>query len=720
MKKGLINTSLYYARIKKGVSIKEAAKALKITSLKLSLIEHGYLNVGKRKYDNFINYYKLPENFFKTHSTYVEPYEKDTINFEKLRNKARKLEKKKVRIFAYISIFTSACCVAFGLYANNRRFLTPRIAWTKDFAQFTDVVKKKGDRVESKIAGDYIYTFSSPEVIPAELGIHEVQSNAVTVYEKDTNSENTNIDSTIRRVERINDKDIKTLQESNFYLFGSNKKKVIYFSYRDYVKDLKILSATVIVSGEYPNFVFKLRPFICYDKGVMSKIQEGSPLYNQIDDILQSEVIKAYINIDKFLIVNDLVYSSASDLLSDIQKISRDSTLFARLGISFISVFSFTGCIFLVLLFLSYYSKHQLASKPPKLSKETKQILNYEYSTNEKYDDIRYPSFVPEFGTRSLGLIILFISSFALFISVYLIFNGNFIGFADFKPFRDISTNFLSSAVLLLFFIKLDVYSRKNANQLLTNIITLFVAGLVFYIVEVLLFNAILKDENIFSTILLIIKDIIPGNVIWNIMLYSLIFYFLFTTPRKYLNDATKVIKWRLCSLIPTFILIFALFYKFFFEPRLPTSAIYVSLMFHTSGIITTLFAIIYLYSLYFLNLINKFNYGVKDAEVFSYSRRYSLYKNSIACIIIALLFLIDTFFRYNIPDNNLKLGKNWAIILLIPIIMFYRPHIGKRNATWDNIYTFLYGTFFAGGYLSVAIYILLKLDIAELLYIRF
>jgi len=718
MKKGLINTTLYNARIKKGVSIKEAAKSLAVSRLRLSLIEKGYLNVPNRRQYYFINYYKLSENFFKTHSTYVEPLEKDEINYKELKQNAKKLAKKKIRIFSYISIFSSLCCIAFGIYANNRKFISPRVSWTQNFTEFTDKVKKTGNREASILEGDFIYKVSDPENIPTESGVYEVKSNAVTVYEKDFNSEHTNIDSIIKTVQRIDDKTVKTLEESRFYSFGSNKKKVIYFYYNNPSIDLEIPSALVIVSKDNKNYT--LRPFQCVTKGKRIKVLEGTDLYNQVSEILKNKLSSAYWNIDSFLINHELVYLSANELMSDVQKISRDYTLFARLGISFISIFSFIGCIFLVLLFLSYYSKYQLKHPAPKLSKETKEILNYEYATKEKYDDIRYPSFIPEFGVRGMGLIILLISSFTLFASVYLLFNGNFIGYSDIKPFKDLTTNLLSSAILLLFFIKLDVYARKNASQLLSNIITLFIAGLAFYIVEALLFNTVLKDENIFSIILLALRDIIPGNVIWNIMLYSLIFYFLFTTPRKYLNDASKVIKWRLYSLIPTFILIFSLFYKFFFEPRMGYNAVFISLMFHTSGIIPTLFAILYLYSLYFINLINKFNYGVKDAELYSYSRRYALHKNIVASIIITFLFLLDIFFMYNIPDNNLKLGKNWTIILLVPIIMLYRPHIGKRNIKWDNIYTILYGSFFAGGYLAAAIYVLLKLDISELIYISF
>lgn len=712
MKRGFVNKSLYEARIKKGVSRKEASIFLHINRIHLKLIEEGYLNVPKRKYDTFIKYYELKDDFFSTHSTYVEPIEKEEIDFEELKRYGKRLINKKLRVFCFLSVLSSTLCVAFGIYANNRRFITPRIAWTQEFTQFTDRVKSLVAPIPSYLNGDNIYKVSNkePTIEKEDLYTYTI-NNSVTVFEKDMNAENTNIDSSIEVTQES-----KKIESYSFYLFSSNKKKVIFYSYTSHVKNFKIDWGTLVIEDDYS---INLRPFDCVYDNQSIRVKANSEIYKAMKERLNHILPRAYIKIDKLLIENELIYFRTLDLLDDIQKISRDNTLFSRLGVSFICVFTFVCLTYVIILCLSYYSEYQLKHPLPKLDKKTLEILNYDgLPTRTIYQDSKFPSVLPEFMVRIFGLSILLVSSISMFLSVYTLFNIDFMGFSSFKPLRDFSSNFLSSAVLLLFFIKLDIYYRKNANQLITNIVNLFVFGLIFYIAEVMMFNSILREENIFSIILYALYEIMPGNVIWNIMLYFLIFYFLFTTPRKFVGNATKVIKWRLCSLIPTFFLIFALFYKFFFEPRI-ASPIYISLIFHTSGIIPTSFAIVYLYSLYFINLFKKLSYGLKHAETYSYSRRYALNKNILASIIILILFAIDMFFRYNIPDNVLKLGQNWAIICLIPIILFYRPHIGKRNIKWDNIYTLLYGSFFAGGYISIAIYLSLKLNISDIIFIR-
>jgi len=500
---------------------------------------------------------------------------------------------------------------------------------------------------------------------------------------------------------------------------ASNKKKVVVYTYTNYEDKIRVPSANIIVGSDN---TLTFRPFDYYKDGKSEKANPEDEIYKYVSDIVSTHFVQCFINIDFIFMTEDLIYSSALDLFEDVRIISRDNTLYARLGITFIPIFTFIAMVALLTLCLSYYCRYQLkhVNDYSEKTKEQKKILYYTYIPNRgKVNDIDYPLVIPESFVRVAGLVILAISSIALFLTVYLLFENGLSGFNSVKPLRNISTNFLSSAILLLFFIKLDVFKRKNVNDLLSNIFSLFVFGFIFYIVELLLFNALTRETNLFSTLLNGLASIMPGNVVWNIMLYSLIFYFLFTIPEKFKGDKKKTIMWRSLSLIPTGILIFALFYKFLIEKNL-SQPIYISLIFHTSGINTTVFAILYLYSLYFFDLYNKLNYGYKVADLFSYSRRYNLFKNIMASSIIVILFIVDIFARMYFPNNVLKLGQNWSLICLVPIIMFYRPHIGARNKHWDRIYSILYGTFLAGGYVSIAIYVISKLDISEMIYIRF
>lgn len=713
-----INKLLYEARVARNETRKEAAEALGISTLKLILIEKGYLNVSFKYQPAFIVHYDLKDDFFLTHSTYSYPIDETYINYNRRKKLRRVVASKGFRIYAAISIFTSVCCIAFGLYAVNRKYVSPRIMWTQQFTEFYQRMKEVGEKKTSILDFDTIYTVSEQT---KEEGSTEdvITTTSITTYEKEINSESTNFDASIETKYKDTG---KTKELYNFYLFSLNKHKVVYCTYSGYATEIEkaitVPEATAFIDDDRE---FKLNAFSYLRGGQTFIAEKGTDIHKTFENRFADKIPIAYAKIDEILKKNKLAYSNYAPLLEDIRKISRDYTLFSRLGIGFVISFSLTGALAITGLLLSIHYSRELEPKP-RFVKEVKyvSIIRRDIPIRGIFNDIKYPSFIPEFVLKVVGLVVLALFGTTLFASVYLLFNADFIGFRDATAVKALTSNFLSSATLVLFFIKIDVYMRKSGKELLTNIIALFIGGLIFYIAEVLLVTTIMNDGNIVSGLLTALGDIIPGNVIWNLMLYSLIFFFLFTLPKKYENRPASILHWRLCSLIPTLWLLFALVYKLFIEDMIPDHSFYFSFLFHTQGIIVTLFAIFYIYSLYFMHLRNKLTFGEENAEVFSYSRTFALQKNILACIYIIILFLIDIFFKYKVPNNTLKLGKNWTIIFLVPFILLYRPHIGGRNKTWDTTYITLYGVCLTGGYIASALFILTKLDLGELFVLLF
>lgn len=678
-----INYALYQARLKKKVSLMEAAINLNIRKLHLSLIEKGYIHVSEKLQPRFIEYYKLDSNFFKNNTTYVTPVEvkyEDPHIDEKIRER---IKKKRTKVVSGVISLLLLGILGTGLYYFNREKFNPRAAWSNEFASFRDQFTMHHDDEEASIEfPDDVNYYIEEEI--------DVASNyKIALPSQDINVTGMYVSFTHRFQDWV------TTEITNFVY---NQKKVVVFE-GNYV-DGEIRKVYAISSYSSNRHDYSL-PLITLttDEGDKDFGPETIE-YQRFESIFLKDnaIVDQMIGgVDEKLSARGFNYKFDS-LMNDAQVASAYKVSSFRLGFRLLLMPSILLAFSLSVFIYALIKGRKI--KPKKKKERAYIVHKSEYTADAALvyrsvpNDTTFPMVIPECGLRILALAILFLSSFGTIWLTRIILTGQ----ESMKAlnFNAYVSNILVAGLTLAFFLKLDVYHKKTNRELLENILTLFVFGLLFYVAECIIYACLSSQGTIYSEILKLLRGLIPGNIIWNLMLYSLIFLFLFTIPKNIEDTPHKVLLWRLGSVIPTLLLLAAFVVKGTFQGTLSP---YVEFLFHTNGVLLTAFAIFYLYSLFFFQQYVSLKYGKDFTKVFLDSRRYALAKNIIACIVIFVLALIDLLFYFKAPFNGLNLGNNWIIAILIPFILFYHPHIGKRLPKWDLAYTVMYVLFLVGGF---------------------
>jgi hypothetical protein len=120
--------------------------------------------------------------------------------------------------------------------------------------------------------------------------------------------------------------------------------------------------------------------------------------------------------------------------------------------------------------------------------------------------------------------------------------------------------------------------------------------------------------------------------------------------------------------------------------------------------------AISYLVSLYFLRLHYTRKYGEENAPLYFNGNRFLWNKNFLVAILVAVIGGVEFILRDNATAHTLGLGHYSNIVLLIPLLLFYHPHKGKRNLGVDMTTMTLYIIALSTAYLAAALIILLQL----------
>ena len=690
-----INKELFNIRNKKKLSLKEAAKGLGINRLHLKLIERGYLNVSKKLEPKFISYYKLNKSFFKVNSNYITPidikYDDDVDIEKKIRARARS---KRTKIISGIVSALLLGAIVTGVYFFNRDTIYPRANWTDEFTTFRDeyisFCKNSEDEYHAGVRkcleypDDDEYYFKTDDF---DMGMPGQAVNASGTY----------IDFSI------------DLLKVKIFSYNQRKSGTITGTYEECT--IRAIF-TYKKLGEYslPKIVLVDRDL--HDNTYYPKSEEYKKFYNYLFNEENGEFNQS---INEFN--NSLKEISSSytfeQLFNDTQKASAYQIFGFRLGFRLILFPSILLVLSLAIFTYAMFKGRKI--KPKKEKKKPYVVHKFQYNTDVALtyrgftEDIKFPLIIPEFVLRIIAIAILLLSSIGVAWLTNEILSLQESSKA--MDFNSYVSNFLVAGITLAFFIKLDVYHKKTNRQLLENILIFFVFGLIFYIAECITYGCLATQRTIYSEIIKLLSNLIPGNILWNLMLYSIIFLFLFTLPKSIEDQPHKVLMWRLGSAIPTLLLIAAFIYKGTLRGAMSP---YVSFLFHTNGLLSTAFAIFYLYALFFFQQYVNLKYGKEFMNTFLNSRRYALEKNIIACVILLVLSAIDLVFYFKLPVNDLNLGNNWIITILIPLILFYRPHIGKRLKKWDISYVLMYGISLTGGYIASFMMLASALDLSQ------
>ena len=350
--------------------------------------------------------------------------------------------------------------------------------------------------------------------------------------------------------------------------------------------------------------------------------------------------------------------------------------------------------------FITFYSF--VYGKRMNIEKEyshSDKLLYLDIASNIKKEDIKFHPFIPEIIFQLFGI---FLISIGVTRVVYL--SQMAVNYQE--ESRQIANELLSIqmiGIFILSFIKFDLFI--DDARVIRNI---FLYPLVFYIVYYFETLLIVNIQDMGSLLSMFLNFSLP-NPFMSTTCYFLIMFFLFYTP-KIIKTRNKLLLFRLASILPVIYIIvsFLIFNSdILFGIKLDPWTKY---FFSGQRLGLSILAVSYLFCLFFLRLYFKKKYGEDNANRYFMGNRFLFLKNIMTSVIIIIIWFIELLCMENPTLNKMGIGINFYMIILVPLILFYHPHKGKRNRITDYLILGLYITVLLVAYLVAAIVVALSL----------
>ena len=676
------NEYLYRKRMEMGLSKKKFAKFLHIPTLFYSYYENGYVKPSK-KYVNLIS-----EALGVDYSVYLEGMSSYPTNLPESPTRFERFYKKFLgKLYAKIIFIVllvgsiTVCAVGFGRYSYIMNHADTY--FNERYNNFVDTMREKGGSTFS-----LLHELVRPEIHMTEGDAFVSISTSSQTYATRSLSAYIDYSNTDGNLYYIVPNSARTslYQIDIEYIDGSSLSKYHGTLYRDTLDDKFQLAFNI-----YGDVNVDIEMNDLY-KNLMTKF--GS----HIDDInrLFTSLIKDKLGLD---------YDFYGELLID-HEAGATKNLYGEitsLSMGVGGIILIGGCLFF-LLFAIFFGesrkKKELSEKQEeKIMEENTPIRTLKVPKK----DIRFFPFIPETVFEIIGIFLVFMGSVRIIYYAVNLFSNTSVNQSTFDSTTISLFMYFTIGMFLLYFIDFDIF--LNDKRSLRNF---FLYGLVFfglYFIEVILLDYLTKTRGIIQIVDYLY--VIPNNF-GSIACYFGIMVFLFYNP-KWANTKKKLISFRCLSIIPiiwvftcslifqnykTWKLDFNNWQLYFFDSERPQF---------------TLLCILYLVGLYFLRLYFKRKYGAENAIKFFNGNKFYWLKNILICVIIAVLAVTEYLLK-NTGRNNKSMGGYWQIVYLIPMLLFYHPHFGKRCKPVDYITLTLYGLMFGCGYviggLLVIIYI--------------
>ncbi len=680
------NEVLYRKRKQYGMSKRKFAKFLGIPPLFYGYFENGYVKPGK-KYIKLISE-KLGidyQHYFTGISSYPVDLDTGMRPFERWYKSL--LSKLWVKIVFVILLLSSIFTTAFSFYKYNDTMNHAEKFYTEKYLEFTSAVKENGTTTFS-----LFHEFTRPE-------IH--------LSEED------------RFISISTSKETYALRDLNCYIHYKEDNLALYYivpnlaqasleyisvQYIDYTSFTKLISKFYIKDN---GFVFSDE--IYYEDNIA--LQQDDPIYSIVKEKMASHL--STINLDFTRLIKEktgMDYDFYSELLVDHKKGAVDNLfseiIFLALGILGIGL---NGLFLFAILFAIFFGlkeneekrkriltadlEYHLVYKVPEIKEEpVKRKKNGKVIKREIKDDIRFFPFIPETVLEIVGICLILLGSIRIFLNVYSLFFSDGINQEFYNQTSSNLFKMFTVGMFLLYFIDFDIFLEDRRN--LRNF---FLYGLVFfglYFIECILLDYLSKTRGLVNIVSA--YYVIPNNF-GTISCYFGIMFFLFYEP-KWLNSNKKRVFFRILSILPiawifTSSLIF-LNYKnwgwelnnwqlYFFDSERPQFSF---------------LCVSYLLGLYFIRSFYKKKYGQEKAKRLFNGNRFYFLKNLFVCILVAIIAIGEYCLR-NTSTNIKGIGSYYQIVYLIPCLLFYHPHIGKRCKPLDYFTLGLYAIFFCIGY---------------------
>ncbi|MCR4562127.1 MAG: helix-turn-helix transcriptional regulator [Bacilli bacterium] len=617
----------------KGLSLKDAAKTMGISLLRLSLYEKGVYKPSKK-------YLKILSDFYGEEISLEgeDSYSLPPIVKEKPFDKARL--KKKRMISGIIALFMGVL-MASGMICFQIAVQNPSNFYGEIYNRLEQKVKEQGEYRHEIITGLGYYTVDiegSGSGISTQLSFYDVNS---LLYFNET-------------IYAINNLDPTLLIERYYFLFGGHLGSNSYLCNFSFTASQKFIDC-------YCTFV--------YEGGEISKISgygEISDHLGLMDESLLIKKINTHIGRGREeinLAINSLL-GEETDFYEDFlpaREKGRSSTFWLQAyGITawFIGLIGFfaSAWVFGFTLFKNYEHKHV---EKEELSDEKKPLPK----------DINVPFGIP----AKHAFIVLFAIAAITIISMPLgILSQMGVGLPSFLG----NANFVNAIryihLIALFLIEiLALFSWKNARSLAKIIVRNALIYFFLAAFETSLFGILAQWGYEVTSFL---EGFIPVNTEGLFLCLSLMAFFLFVEP-KFIVGRKKYIAalWHCIAIIPlAILLLFTRLGASYYLDYGVKKNIFMTIWF-PSGYTTMMIGLAgYLVCTFLYRAFLVYKYGKGGAQIYFYGDRYNLIEALMVVLFIIVSAIVDVSLSGNQYANYMGIGFNYwffALAVLFPFL---------------------------------------------------
>jgi len=709
MKKGL-NNLLYKKRVEYSLSLREAAKLLKITSLELYLIERGYITRRKKLEDRFIGVYHLEPSFFKDDSYYPEvvnsseetKYPKFITKFVEFIHKPTSRIIFGVSAVLLIGLSIGGLTINHDASNNPQRFFSDEILSTREMVIEKGVLGDKSHDTEfTSMILDVYYTYQSIlegenkmqvslnffsredniqySFLKGEKNYYIGEGQYTFHYEARAINKYWRVKSTIyydnNRIAYIA-ADVNNSKTNIYDIYKVNEDHEII---RLYPGDAEYDVYCGLFKGYYPYF------------------------WNSVKEFFETDAyLKANCNYDTFI---DGMYDGVKEF--ETRKMSGSIMFFVGVIFSLICI-AFAASFILKRKTIDDFVEEEVAKRTIEVETTIKEKKHKIKPKEKLKPNWKIGPFLPEFFLKLLSIALIFAGSIGLYVIFSKVFELDILGIIKWVELENEFKSLTIIGLILMFFFSLNI-TQYYKNRLVTNF-ALFFLGLGYYVL--LLY---IKDQFNYSAAAVgvagqIVASLLPGNIIWGLLAFNLFVMFLFYTPDRYKNNKKAIIRYRLLVILPILYLLASciltigkksLGWKIPFE---------IFSLFFSKSLLLVTFALLFVFAIFIYKLILKKKYSKEDAEVYLLGNKHYFVKNIIASVIVLLLGITEIIFHVTGFKNKLGLGSNYLVLLAIPFILFAHPHIGKKNPKVELPISILNGVALSIGIVLIAFNIIVYL----------
>ena len=653
-----INTYLINLRKNANLSIKQLSKKIKISSLTIFNLERGYRKLNNKLKLKYINYFNLDNNVFDTLNEIA-----DSIVVEE--NSIKFLFNKKLTLFIslLVGIISSIIC-AISYNVRQNRFQNPRNYLHSEYYNLYDLAKEE----KTKDCDHY--------------QIMNLLTADIFLIRTDYNYYNDHYNYTIGNITVSNNIYFAT-SESKSLIFGINSyitnsetgDNITYkLNYRGGINsrlkgDIEILTSSDDGLKTYSkNLYYSSKNGLYISKDKVDNYELVDNLYDTYKDIFIESWDQYFLNNTKY---NTIDYLNL--ILPKTISFSKSTVrlFYTYLISSFIAIISYFTFIMSILATLSDKIKYKENEYNEVVVRDRQSIVKNKYIS----------PFIKEGYIKIICMTLLTISNFAL-----LFYYSRYLGRVDYNiPIesdilkRIINITRIGSLGLVI--VTCKTYTRDIYAYRKTSIFLL--AGLLFYAFEYFFLMRMFESNILLS----LFTQYIPSNFFLAIFLLLLQALFLFKTP-KHIDSKLKLIVYRLLSLIPVLLFILSYTLKMLDVKAIVVLPLYIELLIPQKLVGVELFGVIFLYSMYFFELIIKKKHSASYLKQFKHTNTYYWIENIIICVLLILLTLAEYIPALSQNLSHIGVGKLKYTYLLLILFAFYHPRIEKPNSMQNLLYS--------------------------------